>query len=285
MNCKELEPLVSDMARSRVMDASVRQAVCAHTRDCDRCAARLAEAKQLTVGLRALAILDENQKASATVETNLLSAFRKQAETPRQIEALVSSSSLAAVPKWRIKRWAVAAAVVLLMLAMVALRMQTANKEAQPVEQNATQQEPTPQEPKVNKQEIRKPESPSVRQENSVLPVTNGGGTQVRPPQRKSSVKALQRLNQQLATNQANPNQAKPVEHAAQEEIATSFISLTQGYTLSMSEGGQVVRVELPRSALASFGLPVNGGRVNEPVKADVVVGNDGIARAIRFVR
>ena len=47
----------------------------------------------------------------------------------------------------------------------------------------------------------------------------------------------------------------------------------------------QLGRVELPRSSLASFGLPVNLERAGERIKADVVVGNDGMARAIRFVR
>jgi hypothetical protein len=45
------------------------------------------------------------------------------------------------------------------------------------------------------------------------------------------------------------------------------------------------MRVELPRSTLAGFGLPVNMERVNERVKADVLVGPDGQARAIRFVQ
>jgi hypothetical protein len=45
------------------------------------------------------------------------------------------------------------------------------------------------------------------------------------------------------------------------------------------------MRVELPRSALAGFGLPVNMDRVNERVKADVLVGPDGQAQAIRFVQ
>jgi len=45
------------------------------------------------------------------------------------------------------------------------------------------------------------------------------------------------------------------------------------------------VRVELPRSALANFGLPVNMDRYNEKVKADVLVGVDGLAHAIRFIQ
>lgn len=68
------------------------------------------------------------------------------------------------------------------------------------------------------------------------------------------------------------------------KEIATDFILLTY------DEGGvgsdaQMVRVELPRSAMASFGLPVNMDRSDQRVKADVLVGADGLARAIRFVQ
>jgi hypothetical protein len=45
------------------------------------------------------------------------------------------------------------------------------------------------------------------------------------------------------------------------------------------------VRVELPRSALSSFGIPVNADHAGGRVKADVLLGEDGTARAIRFVR
>ena len=48
---------------------------------------------------------------------------------------------------------------------------------------------------------------------------------------------------------------------------------------------GQVVRVRLPRESMRSFGLPVNQDRIVQTVKADVLVGEDGIARAIRFVQ
>ena len=68
------------------------------------------------------------------------------------------------------------------------------------------------------------------------------------------------------------------------EEITTEFLPLTYG-GLSQVDDGQVVRIEVPRSALQSFGLPVNIERAGERVKADVLLGHDGVARAIRFVR
>jgi hypothetical protein len=71
----------------------------------------------------------------------------------------------------------------------------------------------------------------------------------------------------------------------SEPEIATDFFPLVNRESLTQLDGGQLVRVELPRSALMSFGLPMNIERANERIKADVVVGNDGLARAIRFVR
>jgi hypothetical protein len=49
-------------------------------------------------------------------------------------------------------------------------------------------------------------------------------------------------------------------------------------------DGAQMLRIKLPRSAMLSYGLPVDPDRVDEPISADLVVGNDGMARAIRFV-
>ena len=65
-------------------------------------------------------------------------------------------------------------------------------------------------------------------------------------------------------------------------EIVTDFIPVV--YDPEPIERGSVVRVRLPRSALATFGFPVNEQRAEEPIKADVLLGEDGLARAVRFV-
>ena len=48
-------------------------------------------------------------------------------------------------------------------------------------------------------------------------------------------------------------------------------------------EDGHTVRVELPQAALSSFGLAADD--TSGTVLADVLVGQDGLARAVRFVR
>lgn len=68
-------------------------------------------------------------------------------------------------------------------------------------------------------------------------------------------------------------------------EIATEFLPLGYGNALALQDGGQIVRVEVPRSTLVSFGLPVNVDRAGQRVKADLLLGVDGSARAIRFVQ
>ena len=73
----------------------------------------------------------------------------------------------------------------------------------------------------------------------------------------------------------------KPVER----EIATEFLPVAADDGWTPLDGGRLVRVKLPRSALGVFGLPVDEERGPERVQADVMLSNDGILRAIRFVR
>lgn len=49
-------------------------------------------------------------------------------------------------------------------------------------------------------------------------------------------------------------------------------------------EGGAIVRMNLSRAALASFGLPVSDVGDAEPIPADVIVSADGTPQAVRLV-
>jgi len=69
------------------------------------------------------------------------------------------------------------------------------------------------------------------------------------------------------------------------DEIATDFFPLTFGADSISSEGGHLVRVTIPRSVLVAMGIPMNVDRAAEHVRADVFIGDDGLARAIRFVQ
>ena len=68
------------------------------------------------------------------------------------------------------------------------------------------------------------------------------------------------------------------------EEIATEFFPLQGDRDLDEQESGQIVRVSLPRTTLLAFGLPMNDERALDPLQAEILVGEDGAARAIRFL-
>ena len=65
---------------------------------------------------------------------------------------------------------------------------------------------------------------------------------------------------------------------------AGEFIALSPWASSYPMGDAMVVRVQLPRSAPALVGLPLGGGDMSGTVTADVVLGEDGIARAIRFL-
>ena len=81
-------------------------------------------------------------------------------------------------------------------------------------------------------------------------------------------------------------SRARPVARSvADGEMATAFFPLTYS-TVPMS-GGRLVRLEVPRATLRAYGLdaPESEGPDSRSLLADVLVGDDGLARAVRFVR
>jgi hypothetical protein len=68
------------------------------------------------------------------------------------------------------------------------------------------------------------------------------------------------------------------------EDYATEFVPVPYADDPAALEGGAIVRVTLPRSALASFGLPITESDGTDTVFADLVVSEDGTPQAIRLV-
>jgi hypothetical protein len=120
----------------------------------------------------------------------------------------------------------------------------------------------------------------------TVSPTNTGITTTSPPPMIRQKPVGADISRRKSPTRLKNATSAKPqAAQAANAEIATDFLPLTYGAATNLEEGGRMVRVELPHSAMATFGLPVNVDRANERVKADVLFGVDGLAHAIRFVR
>ena len=81
------------------------------------------------------------------------------------------------------------------------------------------------------------------------------------------------------------PDPRSPLPVPGSSEQTTEFFALH--YSNVPAADAHIVRLEVSRSALASFGLETRETPVNDAaatVLADVIVGSDGLARAIRFV-
>jgi len=81
------------------------------------------------------------------------------------------------------------------------------------------------------------------------------------------------------------PSRPRPMRVAsAPTNRVTEFIPLRFGKPVEAGEQIQVVRLQIRRSELMRLGLPVAPDAASAFVQADVLLGEDGLAKAIRFV-
>ncbi len=76
---------------------------------------------------------------------------------------------------------------------------------------------------------------------------------------------------------------ARTRRRAGPREIVTDFFPLMEAPP--PLDRAALVRINLPASAMRTVGLPVREDRLSERVQADVLVSEEGLATAIRFVK
>ena len=257
MNCQVFENVVNDLAREQMMEATARAEAIAHSAECEVCARRLEDEHELTRRLREYSAAVRAESISSSVETKLMAEFQNR-------RAPVAAASQSASHRY----WwsAIAAAVILAFVTVAVSWSGLATPTIQP---------PVFETPMANLVKPVVPRSDKVDRavDNSSAAHSAVTGTPKPAGKRRSGLK--RKVNNQ-ETIAANFND---------QEITTDFIPIGFGSNANVQDGGQLVRVEMPRSAMARFGLPVNMDRFDERVKADVLVGVDGMARAIRFVQ
>ena len=304
MNCSEFEACLVDLVADRT--PADRTEAQSHATTCSRCAARLAEERALGAGLRAWANSARLETAGAHVEDALLTRFRELGRA-RETEPEIQSSKR---PLWKTPRYVGLAASILLLVGWGLIRFTRETG----VEQ--TQRQPAPK-PNAGSEEkaaaTRK--IPSLGGVDRVGPPFDTsqpeGLAAVRPPERGTPLKEKSKPSSDPARNvrpvkPRPPQVSTPVtegrlqyaahspgrserrlrepERTADDRIETEFIPFMAAGPPFPSEQRQFVRVKLPRSALQVFGLPMNMERAREPVQADVMLGEDGRALAVRFV-
>ena len=245
MNCQMFSDLAGDIAREQMMDAGARTQALAHASECLNCADRLKAEQRLTADLRELVSATKDLTASAGVWENLSAGF-----DARGIAQVTTSP----------RRWIYAAGAIAAMLLLMFALLPVMRRHRQPATVEAS--------------------NPTNSTAARAIQIAKETGTAPRP----DDLVSVKQKPQVISHRRLPVRQTSTPPTSQPKEIATDFIPLTYGDP-NVGSDAQMVRVELPRSAMANFGLPVNMDRADQRVKADVLLGSDGLARAIRFVQ
>lgn len=112
----------------------------------------------------------------------------------------------------------------------------------------------------------------------AVQPATNDRATQLIPdtPEAKEVRRTGVANAVARSTSRRNRRHTLPVKD--------TFIPLTFVAKSEPTEFVQTLRVEISRSALLTLGVPVNVERGEGLIKAEIIIGEDGVARAVRII-
>lgn len=308
MKCQEFQSNVDGLARGALLDARARDAAAEHEESCEACAARLADERALTAGLRALAASMSDASASTRAESALLSAFRSRAAAAASIEGVGVAGAVATshapsnvvslsehagarqlswVKTVAVAAMAAAAALALFMLVPPFLSTPAPQSASKNTRNASAQTQDNAAAANVGRDATARAgeEQSASSSKGEDLPprkLTDEVVAPSAPTPKRNVVRGAINASYGGAARGVASKRSRASETADAGEITTEFIPLA-GF--AQSEGVHLVRVELPRSALSSFGIPVNAERAGGRVKADVLLGEDGTARAIRFVR
>ena len=229
MNCEKFKTLFSEMARESMMDAGDRSAALQHAAECTTCAVNLEDERVLTTSLGNLAIEMRSISAPPQVEAKLLAAFRDRSKPVPVVVPLVSQH-------YQRRYWAAAiAAALLIVFGLFVVRARLLNR-------------PEPQQAQVpphtiNTEVAGAPAKDVIKEESSLLQVQQLNAPRkriVRP--RQATARLTTPASKALASNAGSQ---------ANFEVATDFFPIVYGNTPNLQEGGQLLRVELPREAVA----------------------------------
>jgi hypothetical protein len=257
MTCSDFEAIIIEIARDRLMDAATRERGLEHIRRCTPCATLLVEERALSRDLRALSARCAAEEMPERIETALLAAFRQAPGQTRRSAATIVA------PQRRRRLLAVAALALLTFgISLAGWIASSPKREGPAIGSTGGVASPTIVPAPPEKSDQTRPQVAVVLRPDRRIPA----------PRSEKRQKRSANVNRQSASN------------AAPSEFVTPFFPVMQGGELIPLEGGQLLRVRMPRSNLIPLGIPFNQERASETIKADVLVSNDGLARAIRLV-
>ena len=100
------------------------------------------------------------------------------------------------------------------------------------------------------------------------------------------AIQSSSEVTQKARRVPSTPTGTRPVDlRTTPEQMYSAFIPIGNCRSLDCLDRARMMRIDLPRSSVSYFGIPK--ARIQsqgDRIVADVLVGEDGIARAIRFV-
>jgi hypothetical protein len=313
MNCREFSDYAAELARARMLEAAAREGALAHAETCAACAARLRGEQSLTAALRATAESMNGTAAPPRVESALLAAFRESRDGGRAPASASHAKSPAAArvsaarfAGWRRRALAASAVAASLLIAFTAARRAEFADAPAPAQEvaskspstampetdaaiNLTSKVQTSPAASIDSTRIESDHLKSARRATAVAQTDaqtdarSGRGRATQQPLASFEVDGGRAVFADQSEAGAGATGAAPAP--ADTESLTDFVPVAAGGGSAPLDGGQLVRVQVPRAALASLGLPVDADRADGTVKADLLLAHDGTARAIRLVR
>ena len=271
MNCRNFETAITEIAREQILEARSKAAALTHLHECRACAVRLADERALSAALTTVAGSVAENVSAQRIEGALVSEFRRRTS----VDTIGATWGRRTIRRtW--SPWSIAAAATILAVASFAVIefvLSGPGKSSQQLSHATTAVVPSSPASQETIAEIAGGDRPT--------PFVQTGPSGAP----RSLDRGRNQFREAALKPRSLPSTSGPGPSEVRDEIVTDFMPLTYGAGLSQLDEMQLVRLELPRSVLQSFGLPMNAERAGQRVKADVLLGQDGVARAIRFVR
>jgi len=246
MNCERYEAGLIDLARGALDDSGMEASVRDHLGTREPCAERFARERELTEGLRALSAATV-VPANDLAERRLMTAF---ASTQPGAPATAPHSMAV---RWAV--WAAAACIFFFVGAWAAVEWRARTPE-----------------PGGAAAQVQAARSPAAEEPTPVP----GAERPVVAPTPVVAERPRARASRVLPAGRRN---ALPEE----TDRLADFVPLPAAGGLPGFDSGMIVRVSLPTASLPAYGLAITPESAST-VNADLLVGQDGQARAIRLV-
>jgi hypothetical protein len=279
MRCREFRERIVEGVRSGGFEED--RGLLDHLQRCRQCSESIRQERELEEALGLLRQDLRRESPPAHAEERLLGSFRASRTKPPAPSADRFRSGvpgwIRAAPK---RRLAAMAAGVLLISLLV--------REVSEYRQGSSEMRLSPGSvgeltSEVKEQAAAIPESAAAEANSATAsiepaPASPVSEEQAAPPRRRGRTPG-RKTGSQIAAIPGISGQQDRDRSEEEAFLPTMFLVETDGpFEL------QLIRVELPRRAMRSFGLAVDSRDLDRPVKADLLVGPDGLTRGIRFV-